>query len=110
MKKWFLVILLLTLPLTAWPATLSWDAVGNYSDGTAIEPTKAVLYNVERNGAVVSAKQAAVSFAFATGHSVTETFRVQTELSTGEVSDWTPPFSWISAAGVPNPPSNLTIR
>ena len=89
--------------------TLSWDGVTTYTDGTAIETGKAVLYNVERGGAVVSPKQAGTSFVFTSAKGTAESFRIQTELSTGEKSVWSPAYAWTSPLGVPGTPGNLRV-
>ena len=88
--------------------TLSWDPVTQYTDGTPLTG-KTVLYNVDRGGSVVSAKQAGTSFVFTTGYGTAETFKVQTELASGEKSDWSPPFGYISPLGVPANPLNLRV-
>lgn len=88
--------------------TLSWDPVTQYTDGGTITG-KTIMYNVERGGTVVSAKQAAVSYVFTTGYGVTETFRLQTELNTGEKSIWSPAYSWTSPLGIPSNPLNLRV-
>jgi hypothetical protein len=89
--------------------TLSWDPVTTYNDNAAIEAGKTVLYNVERGGMVVSAQQAGTSFAFTTGKGVPESFRLQTELSTGEKSAMTPVYGWTSPLGVPSSPLNPRV-
>lgn len=89
--------------------TLQWDPVKTYTDGTSIEASKTVLYNVERGGAVVSAKQAGTSFVFTAGKGVEESFRLQAELSTGEKSGWSPAYGWTSPLGVPSNPVNLRV-
>ena len=89
--------------------TLQWDPVNKYTDGTAIEPTKTVLYSVERGGAVVANKQPGTAYEFTTGKGVTESFRVQTELSTGEKSEWTAAYGWTSPLGIPSNPLNLRV-
>jgi hypothetical protein len=89
--------------------TLSWSPTTTYTDGSLIEVTKVITYNVERGGATVSAKQLGTSYVFTTGKGVNESFRVQTELNTGEVSAWSPAYSWTSPLGVPGPPSNLRV-
>ena len=88
--------------------TLSWDPVTTYLDGTPLTG-KTVLYNVERGGAVVSAKQAETSLVFTTGYGVSESFRLQTELASGEKSAWSPVYSWTSPLGVPATPGNLRV-
>jgi hypothetical protein len=89
--------------------TVSWDPVTTYTDNTLIESTKTVLYNVDRGGVIVSAKQAGTSFVFTTGKGIGETFKLQAELNTGEKSVFSPPYSWTSPLGVPTLPSNLRV-
>jgi len=88
--------------------TLSWDPVTTYTDGTPLTG-KTVLYNVERGGTVVSPKQVGTSFVFTTGYGVAETFKLQTELASGEKSVWSPAYSWTSPLGVPSNPLNLRV-
>lgn len=88
--------------------TLSWDPVTTYTDGSPITE-KVILYNVEARGTVVSTKQPETSYVFTTGHGVTETFRLQTELASGEKSAWSPTYSWTSPLGVPSNPINLRV-
>lgn len=88
--------------------TLSWDPVTKYTDGSTIAG-KTILYNVERGGAIVSTKQPGTSFVFTTGYGASETFRVQTELASGEISTWSPAFGWTSPLGVPSNPLNLRV-
>jgi hypothetical protein len=88
--------------------TLSWDPVTTYTDGSTITG-KTILYNVEQGGTVVSAKQAGTSFPFTTGFGTTETFKVQTELASGEKSAWSPAFGYTSPLGEPSNPLNLRV-
>jgi len=89
--------------------TLSWDPTTTYTDGAPLTG-KTVLYNVERGGTVVSAKQAGTSYPFtSSGYGVAESFRVQTELTSGEVSAWSPVYSWTSPLGEPSSPLNLRV-
>lgn len=104
----FGVFLLLT-PYVSNAYNLLWDAVKTYTDGSQIEAGKTVLYNVERGGTVVSAKQPAITFTFTSGKGTAESFRVQTELNTGEKSAWSPAYSWTSPLGTPDLPPNLRV-
>ena len=88
--------------------TLSWDPVATYTDGNPLTG-KTVLYNVDWGGTVVSGKQAGTSFVFTTGFGTAESFKLQTELASGEKSAWSPTYSWTSPLGVPSSPLNLRV-
>ncbi len=114
MKKltMLLFLLLIAAPIVVNAATLSWSPVTTYTDGTAIEGTKAVSYEVSVDN-VAQGTVTGTSWPIPpslAAHDKTLSFTVRTVLSTGEVSAWTPPFTWTSPTGVPNAPGGLTVQ
>lgn len=84
----------------------SWSPSTTYTDGTPYESSKAVLYNAWMDNQAMAVKTASTWFKFTvTDHNVQHLFTVQTELSTGEKSAVSPPYSWTSPAGTPTPPA-----
>ena len=110
MKKLFLVTILALAPFM-FGFTLSFDPVTQYSDNTVIGPeANGVFYNIEMDGARVATKTAATSWVLpAVAKKSAHTFRAQTELGTGEVSAWSPPFAWTAPAGSPGAPGQLRL-
>lgn len=106
----FVGVLILTG--TAEAATLSWSAATTYTDGTPIEATKTISYDIQVDGATQATGVTGTSWPIPQsliGHSKTLTFTVRTVLSTGEVSAWSAPFGWVSPAGIPSAPSGLSV-
>lgn len=92
--------------------TLSWSAVTTYDDSSTIGPEAGgVFYNVEMDGVVTASRISATSWVLpAVAKNSQHTFRAQTQLGTGEVSSWSPPFAWNSPAGSPAAPSGMSVR
>jgi len=92
--------------------TLGWGPVTTYEDNTAIGPeASGVFYNVEMDGTTRASKISATSWVLPpVAKKSSHTFRVQTQLGTGEVSVWTPPFAWTSPPGSPAAPSGINVR
>lgn len=109
MKKLVLATILVLAPFM-FGFNLTWDAA-MYTDNTTIGPeANGVFYNVEMDGARVATKTAATSWVIpAVPKKSAHTFRAQTELGTGEVSAWSPPFGWTSPAGNPGAPGLLRV-
>ena len=107
MKRAMLKVLVL---LFAWLLVsafrVSWSPVTTYTDNTAIEPTKTVLYDVWMDGAPL-AVGTAQTFAPLTDntHGAWHSYRARTRLSTGEVSDNSALVTLQSPLGVPNLPA-----
>lgn len=91
--------------------TLNWPAVTTYTDNTTIGPeASGVFYNVEMDGTARASRISATSWVLpAIAKKSSHTFRVQTQLGTGEVSVWTPPFAWTSPGANPVAPSGLSV-
>jgi len=91
--------------------TLSWDPVTQYVDNTMIGPEAGgVFYNVEMDGTGRASKITATSWVLPTiAKKSSHTFRVQTQLGTGEVSDWTAPFAWTSPGANPVAPGGMNV-
>jgi hypothetical protein len=110
MKK-IIVLLTLFVATTSFAFTLSFDPVTQYTDNTLIgAEALGVFYNIEMDGTRAVTKTAATSWALpAVPKKSAHTFRVQTEVGTGEVSVWSPPFAWTSPAGNPGAPGQLRV-
>ena len=118
MKRMLLVFLLLTLPLTAWSATLSWDAVTTYTDGSAISgavtyqpfwATDAALTTQHNLGSAIAGTS--VPFSIDTegmprGSSVYFSVRA---IASGVASANANPLSWPVPNKAPSAPGNLRI-
>lgn len=96
----------------AHAATLSWTATTTYTDGTPIEVTKIVTYDVQVDGVSQATAISGTSWVIPQsliGHSKTLSFTVRAVLSTGEVSAYSLPLGWTSPAGIPSTPAGLSV-
>ena len=88
----------------------SWGAVTTYTDGLPIEPSKTVYYNAWMDNVPKAVKTLNTWFKFpVTDHGVAHTFTAQAELSTGEKSAISPPFTWTSPQGTPTTPLGCSV-
>lgn len=110
-------ILLYATDARAW--SLYWNPVTTYTDNTAIEPTKTITYTVRVDGVVQGnvpcnpAPDGKCTWPIPSslaGHNKNLSFDLQTKLSTGEVSAWTPPFAWTSPPGTPAAAGGIGVR
>lgn len=104
---------------SAEAAILFWNPATAYTDGSPIEASKIITYNVRVDGAGQGnvpcnpATDGACEWpipASLAGHNTSHAFELQTTLSTGEVSVWTPPFAWTSPAGTPEAGTGIGVR
>ena len=113
----FGAILISVSDASSW--SLYWNQVTNYTDNTAIEPTKTVSYTVRIGGVVQGnvpcnpapdGKCTWLIPSSIVSHNKNLLFDMQTKLDTGEVSVWTPPFAWTSPPGIPAAASGIGVR
>ena len=91
--------------------TVSWNAVTTYTDGTSIEGTKTVYYNIWMDSTLIGNKVTGTSLIFTVSdYGVTHQFTAQAELSTGEKSAVSPAYSWTSPLRVPATPAGLVVQ
>jgi hypothetical protein len=113
MKK-VLVLLAATMLFagSAFAFTLSWGPVTSYTDNSLIgSEANGVFYNVEMDSAAVATRTPAVQWILTpVAKRSAHTFRVQTVLGTGELSAWSPLYSWTAPAGNPNAPGQLKTQ
>ncbi len=94
------------VPAAGVQKQLNWGAVTTYTNGAPIEASKAVTYNAWMDNVPLAVKTPNNWVLFTVpDYNVTHQFTAQTELSTGEKSVVTTPFSWTSPAAVPSTPS-----
>jgi len=92
--------------------TLNWVAPTQYTDGTPIESSKTITYDVAVDGSPQAANISGTSWPIPQsliGHGKTLAFTLKSKLNTGEESAWSPPFPWTSPLGNPNPPSGISV-
>jgi len=115
MRKVSLLLLAVVLVLSVIPGMVtaagevkecSWSPSTTYTDGTPYEASKTVFYNAWMDNQAKAVKTTNTWFQFVVpDHNVAHQFTVQTELSTGEKSAISPPYTWVSPAGTPTPPA-----
>jgi len=114
-----LAFLILLSSGVARASTLVWDPVTTYTDGSRIEATKVVTYNLKANGIDQGnipcnpGSDGKCEWAIPgsmSGHGATFTAELQTKLDSGEVSEWSVPFDWTFPAGVPAVPAGIGVR
>jgi hypothetical protein len=102
----FKLLLLLCAWLLVSAFRVSWDPVTTYTDNTAIEASKTVLYDVWMDDALlISGTAQTFAPLIDNTHGAWHSFKARARLSSGETSDNSALVTLQSPLGVPNRPA-----